>query len=300
MPKMPISPKKIVSAVGEVRAVAESAGKIRLFGFDQEALDSVSGALTAGADPRAAEALVQQHLLAPEAASLPPYDTAVTGLVVLVVAPGQLSSPDIEAILAGIGKAELPAVLVLTEAPGIELSFPAAGIGPQRVVGIAPDGTTPADVLAEAVVAATGEMSVALAAKLPALRDEACRQVIRRVARQNAVVGALFIIPGADMPVMTINEARMVLRIAAAHGENVGVDRAVELMGVVGSGFGLRAVARQALSLLWGPGWAIKSSIAYGGTRAVGEAANAYFTGETRVTPARFSGLVDKIRNLRG
>lgn len=297
---MPISPKKIASAVGEVRAVAESAGGIRLFGFDQEALDSVASALTAGADPSAAENLVRQQLLAAEAESLPPFDVAATGLVILAVAPGQLSSPAVEKILADIGKAELPAVLVLTEAPGVELSFPAAGIGPRRVVGIAPDGTTPADVLAEAVVAATGETAVALAAKLPALRDEACRQVIRRTARQNAVVGALFIIPGADMPVMTINEARMVLRIAAAHGESVGVDRAVEIMGVVGSGFGMRAVARQALSLLWGPGWAIKSSIAYGGTRAVGEAANAYFNGETRVTPSKLSGLVNKIRNLRG
>lgn len=300
MPKMPISPKKMVSTVGEVRAMADATGRIRLLGYDREALESIRAALAIGAEDGDADTLLELEVLEPEARPLSPFDSESSAVVILAASADQLSSPAVEEILAGIGKAEVPAVLVLTAAPGIEMNFPAAGIGPRRVVGIAPDGTTPADVLADAVVDAAGEAAVSLAARLPALRDEACRQVIRRTARQNAVIGALFIIPGADMPVMTLNQAKMVLRIAAAHGEQVGIDRAVELLGVVGGGLGLRAVARQALCFLWGPGWAIKSGIAYGGTRAMGEAASAYFTGETRVTPSRLATLAKKFKDMRG
>lgn len=300
MPKMPISPKKIVSTVGEVRAATETGGRIRLFGFDREALESIRSSLSLGALDGAVDSLVDLNVMEGNSGKLPPFDKDSTAVVVLAVSSKQLSSKDIEDKLAEVGQAEIPAVLVLTEAPGIELSFPAAGIGPRRVVGIAPDGNTPADVLAEAIVDASGDASISLAARLPSLRGETCQQIIRRTSRQNSVIGALFFIPGADMPVMTMNQAKMVLRIAAAHGEPLGADRALELLGVVGSGFGLRALARQALSLIPGPGWVIKSGIAYGGTRAMGKAAYSYFTGETRVTPSKLASLVKKVKNLRG
>ena len=68
----------------------------------------------------------------------------------------------------------------------------------------------------------------------------------------------------------------------------------------MGSGFGLRAIARQALSFLPGPGWIIKSSVAYGGTRAMGQSASAYFTSGVRVTPNKLASLVKKVKNLKG
>jgi uncharacterized protein (DUF697 family) len=290
----------MVSTLGEVRSAVDAGGSIRLLGYERESLESIRSALAVGADNGAVNSLVDIHVIDNGSGRLPPFDIESTAVVILAASRQQLSSQEIEDALADIGKAEIPAVLVLTEAPGVELSFPAAGIGPKRVVGIAPDGNTPEDVLAEAIVDASGEASVSLAARLPSLRDEACLQVIRRTARQNSVIGALFIIPGADMPVMTMNEAKMVLRIAAAHGEQLGAERALELLGVVGSGFGLRAIARQALSFLPGPGWAIKSSVAYGGTRAMGKAASAYFTGDVRVTPNRLASLVKKVKNLKG
>jgi uncharacterized protein (DUF697 family) len=49
------------------------------------------------------------------------------------------------------------------------------------------------------------------------------------------------------------------------------------LLGVVGAGSGFRAVAREMLDLVPVAGWAVKASIAYGGTKAVGEAAVRYF-----------------------
>ena len=45
----------------------------------------------------------------------------------------------------------------------------------------------------------------------------------------------------------------------------------------VGAGFGFRAVARELLDFVPVAGWALKASIAYGGTKAIGEAAVRYF-----------------------
>jgi uncharacterized protein (DUF697 family) len=79
------------------------------------------------------------------------------------------------------------------------------------------------------------------------------------------------------MPILTLNQIRLVLRIALAHGEEVGPERVPELLGVIGAGFGMRAVARELLDFVPIAGWAIKGGLAYGGTRAVGEAARRRF-----------------------
>ena len=117
---------------------------------------------------------------------------------------------------------------------------------------------------------------VALAKGYPPFRRAVCEEVIRHNARQNAVVGALPI-PGADMPVMTANQARMVLNIAAAYGEELSMDRARELLGVLAAGFGLRALSRQAVKLVPVGGWVAAAAIGYAGTIAMGRATILYF-----------------------
>ena len=96
-------------------------------------------------------------------------------------------------------------------------------------------------------------------------------------AKRNAIVAGAVFIPGVDMPILTLNQARLVLRIALAHGQTIDNQRAVELLGVVGAGFGFRAVARELLDLVPVAGWALKAGVAYAGTKAVGEAAVRYF-----------------------
>jgi uncharacterized protein (DUF697 family) len=117
---------------------------------------------------------------------------------------------------------------------------------------------------------------VPLAKGYPLFRRAVCEELIRKNARQNAVVGALPI-PGADMPVMTANQARMVLNIAAAHDEELSLDRARELLGVLAAGFGLRALARQVVKLIPLGGWAAAAAIGYAGTVAMGRATMLYF-----------------------
>ncbi len=55
--------------------------------------------------------------------------------------------------------------------------------------------------------------------------------------------------PGADMPLITLNQARMVLQIAAVYGNDLSADRIREVAAVVAGGFGCRALARKLVSL---------------------------------------------------
>ncbi len=117
---------------------------------------------------------------------------------------------------------------------------------------------------------------VPLAKGYPFFRRAVCNEIIRNNARQNAVVGALPI-PGADLPVMTANQGRMVLLIAAAYGEELSFQRARELFGVLAAGFGLRAVGRQVAKFVPVAGWAASAALGYAGTLAMGRATVLYF-----------------------
>ena len=109
------------------------------------------------------------------------------------------------------------------------------------------------------------------------MRRAVAEEAVKATAFQNAVIGGVTVIPGADMPLMTANQAKMVLQIAAAYGQPLGAERIKELAAVVGGGFALRAIARQALAFVPGFGWAIKAGIGYTGTMAMGYAAIEYF-----------------------
>lgn len=135
----------------------------------------------------------------------------------------------------------------------------------------------PLDEIGAAVARRLGEDGVALAARLPVLRGAVCDALIASAAKRNALVAAAVFIPGVDMPVLTLNQARMVLRIALAHGEAVDAARLPELLGVLGAGFGFRAAARELLDTVPVAGWALKGAVAYAGTRGIGEAAVRYF-----------------------
>jgi uncharacterized protein (DUF697 family) len=81
-------------------------------------------------------------------------------------------------------------------------------------------------------------------------------------------------IPGADMPILALNELRLVLRLHQTYGLPIDPrERLPELAATFGASFGLRAVARELLDLVPFAGWAIKGAVAYAGTRALGEAA---------------------------
>jgi uncharacterized protein (DUF697 family) len=145
------------------------------------------------------------------------------------------------------------------------------------IVRVPPGQGFPVDEIAHAVARKLGEDGTALAARLPALRRAVCDELIRSFSKKNAIISAAVFIPGVDLPVLTLNQGRLVLRIALAYGQEIDKDRALELLAVVGVGFGLRTVARELLDLVPVAGWAVKGAVAYAGTKALGEAAVRYF-----------------------
>ena len=134
---------------------------------------------------------------------------------------------------------------------------------------------------------AAGDHALALGANFPVFRRSVARRVIERAARRNAVVGAAAFIPGSDMPIITANQMRLILELAAIHGEELGVDRAKELLAVIGGGYLLRAAARQAAGVIPVAGWAVKGAVAYGGTVALGRLAVEYFERQSKDGAAR-------------
>jgi len=150
--------------------------------------------------------------------------------------------------------------------------------------------------LFESCAEAAGDRGVALGRRYPALRPAAARRVVYRTAAQNALIGLAFFVPGADLPAMMLNQVRMVLSIAGVYGEEIGRERAVELLGVVGMGFGLRALARSFLRSTPGIGWAIKASTGYTGTVAMGLAALKYFEKGAPAATSRVVALAGSLR----
>lgn len=141
-----------------------------------------------------------------------------------------------------------------------------------------------------------GEHVVALGRRYPALRRQAARKVIYKNAAQNALIGALFFVPGADMPAMTLNQGRMLLSLAGIYGIPIDKERAVELVALVGAGFGLRALARSFVRSAPGVGWVVKASTGFTGTVALGYAAMRYFETGAPAATGKVISVASRLR----
>ena len=177
--------------------------------------------------------------------------------------------------LLGAERSMRKAEVILTVS-GDEISLSGKAVEDPGEIPLPPPGAASADELASGIVKALDEeYLVPLAKAYPYFRQAACEQIIRKNARENAVIG-LLPIPGADMPVMTANQARMVLHLAAAYGEELSFQRARELLGVLAAGFGLRALTRQVVKVVPVGGWAAAAAIGYAGTVAMGRSTMLY------------------------
>ena len=131
--------------------------------------------------------------------------------------------------------------------------------------------------MGEWVVAACREKRLALALAFPFVRRPLSLEAVNATSLQNAGIGFVAFIPGADLPLMTLNQAKMLLQIAAAYGEPMSAARAKELAAVVAGGVACRNVAREVAGVVPGIGWAVKAAVGYAGTFAMGQAAVEYF-----------------------
>jgi uncharacterized protein (DUF697 family) len=190
------------------------------------------------------------------------------------VLAGQPTDED-AAMLRRARRGRVPAVVVATGRLPDDAVLPY--VLATDVVAVQPGRGFPLPTLAEVVAARLDEDAATLSARLPFLREPVCERLITSFARRNAILGAATWMPGPDLPVLVLNQLRLVLRLAQVHGEDPGRERLSELAATLGAGFGLRALAREALDVVPVAGWAVRGTVAYLGTRAVGEAARRRF-----------------------
>lgn len=157
------------------------------------------------------------------------------------------------------------------------------------VIRVQPGHGFERDAIAQALAVKLGENATSLARHLPWLRDAVSSHLIEKFARKNGVMGAAVFLPGVDLPILTRNQLRLVLRILAAHGIEVSQERVPEIAATIGAGIGLRALARELLDFVPVAGWALKGAVAYTGTKAIGEAALQYARARATRQPAAAS-----------
>ena len=203
------------------------------------------------------------------------------GCVIRVL--GGAPTEEDEQELKAAKRARVPALVVQTGTEDFDTPYVLA----TDVVKCRPGHGFPVDEIAAAVAARLGEAGTGLAARVPVLREPLCEQLVTSFSRKNGILAVAIFVPGADFPVLTLNQIRLVLRLAAAHGVEVDQQRLPEVLATVAAGFGFRAVARQLLGTIPIAGWAIKGGVAYGGTRALGEAAQRYFASSSNGAGAR-------------
>lgn len=141
-----------------------------------------------------------------------------------------------------------------------------------------------------------GDHVAALGRRYPVVRTAAAQRVIVRTAGQNGLIGLAFFVPGTDMPVMTLNQVKMVLSIASMYGEEIGKERAIELAGIVGLGFGLRGLARYFVRKMPGIGWVTRGVTGYAATLAIGKGAVRYFEKGAPASTSRVVALAGSLR----
>jgi uncharacterized protein (DUF697 family) len=140
------------------------------------------------------------------------------------------------------------------------------------------------------------ELHLPLARHVPLARAAYSKRLTDETAKANAIYAASTALGGiipvvnvplnvADMVILTKNQLVMAYKLALAYGKT-GAPMSVmtEMIGVLGSGFFLRQVARGLVGFI--PGWGIvpKIAVAYAGTYLVGQGVNVWLRDGEKVT----------------
>jgi uncharacterized protein (DUF697 family) len=186
---------------------------------------------------------------------------------------GKPKSEDLRRLRAA-AKARVPVICVRI---GDDRS-PLPGVLATDIIELESEGPVPVDELGRLLARRLEGRATALAARIPALRAGVCDELIQHSARRAGAIGAATFVSAADLPALFLEQARLILRLGYAHDRRLEPARGVEIVAVLAAGLGLRRLARRVRHETLFPAWALQSSIAYGGTRALGDAALRYFS----------------------
>lgn len=280
--RLPVDIPDLMRSGGKIREAREQAVRIAVF-IEEDAPDELVDAIKATLYPETANARIHVDVVSAE---LILTVDSLADAVVAVVGSGSLLPKSLTAVR---DRGVPCAALVLS--PDREVWARLLGHPVRDVLG----DTDPLHLVRTDLGAWLADRldskKLALAANFEFMRRVVAQDSINTTAFQNAAIGAAPFLPGTDMPIMTANQMKMVLQIAAAYGEALTAQRVRELAVVLGGGLALRAVARTALGFIPGFGWAVRGGIGYTGTIAMGWAAVEYF--EAGGSPAE---LAEKMR----
>lgn len=181
---------------------------------------------------------------------------------------------------------------------------------------------TPAEMrkhLLHDIVLACDGVEVALGAALPVFRPTVaakltldCAMTCLKIGGASALadhVPLLGLVLGGiasagDTIAITGLQVDMLLKISAAYGKRADWGRIIELLPVIGGGYGWRALARELSGFIPVAGIAIKAGIAYAGTLVVGQAAAYYYEHGKPLasdsTAALYHDALDRAKKLVG
>jgi hypothetical protein len=146
-------------------------------------------------------------------------DPAEAALFVRVVA-GAATAED-ERLLRAATRALVPVMAVQTADRAVRLPYVLA----EDVVQCPPGSGFPLDEIGDRVAAALGEAGAPLAASLPVLRDAVARRRTADAAVTAAGLSALGASSGPRLPVLALDQARMLSDLAVASGADAGDDQ---------------------------------------------------------------------------
>lgn len=266
--KLPIDVRELYAAGKRLKEERERPVRIAVL-VEIDAPDALVEAARSELHPKTVNGIVDVSVVEPGTVSR--VDSRADACIVLVGSGSHLDAP-----LRDLRERAVPTVVVALRDDRGAL---ARQLGhPENDVIV---GTESLDIfrgpLADWATTRLEKLRTALGHNFEFMRRSVAKEIVKSVAWQNAAIGVVVFIPGADMPLMTLNQGRMLLRIAAAYGQPLDAERVKELGAVVAGGFLLRTFAREVVGLIPGFGWAAKGGIAYTGTMAMGSAAITYF-----------------------
>lgn len=275
----------------------ERAESVRLLiAVDHEAPHDLVACLKDAFMPVCAGAIIEVRLAGDVA-----MDPSGTWDACVVIAGG--SDDIVEHAAVGIGRRGSPVVIVAQSVLDIPESCLTEPISAFVSTIAASDARSLKSQLAKWILKSSSK-STAFAASFPFCRKGRVRELTRACAAQNAAIGVINLLPGADMPYITVNQAKLALDIAAVYGLPFSFARAPELAGVVAAGFGYRGIARLAVGLIPGIGRVLRGVMAYVGTLSTSRALVAHFaleeSDEDDPIEAMREEMVETIDSLRG
>jgi uncharacterized protein (DUF697 family) len=155
-------------------------------------------------------------------------------------------------------------------------------------------------------------VEVAVGRNLPALRDTVAAKLTRdaankalKVALASSVVDHIplagvvlgVFASAGDMVAITGIQVMLMLHIEAAYGRDPDMQRAWQLLPVIGGGFGWRTLARELVGFVPVAGIAIKGAIAYAGTIVVGEGVTFLHEQGHTMTKGQAAALYERTKN---